>query len=45
MFFSADCRVTRFVWGLVGAAALSGMCFGYDTGVISGTLYVDPLLS
>lgn len=34
----SDNSVTLFVWMLVSAAALSGMCFGYDTGVISGTL-------
>ncbi|EUC65437.1 sugar porter (SP) family MFS transporter [Rhizoctonia solani AG-3 Rhs1AP] len=31
-------KVTFFVWILVIASSISGLLFGYDTGVISGTL-------
>ncbi|CED85172.1 general substrate transporter [Phaffia rhodozyma] len=31
-------KVTLYVWALVTTAAVAGLLFGYDTGVISGTL-------
>jgi hypothetical protein len=30
--------INRYVRVLVGSASLSGLLFGYDTGIISGTL-------
>ncbi|KIR40788.1 MFS transporter, SP family, solute carrier family 2 (myo-inositol transporter), member 13 [Cryptococcus deuterogattii 99/473] len=33
-------KVTKFVWMLVSAAAISGLLFGYDTAAISGMLVI-----
>ncbi|KAB8257464.1 general substrate transporter [Aspergillus pseudonomiae] len=34
----SNCSGTRFIWALTFSAGLSGLLFGYDTGVISSTL-------